>query len=88
MIKRLYRLWADKSIEGVDCDELWDVDEDYTTKKDYIKAAKAYTDGFNKRHSTTYTYQEIFGEPEEIGYRLCTDCGETFWVDDEEHECK
>lgn len=93
MVKKCYRLISDKgfmeeqgfSVEQID--ELWDVDEDYTTKKEYIKSAQKYTADFNRKFNTEVTYQELFGAPIDIGYRLCTNCGETFWIDDAEHEC-
>lgn len=94
MIKKCYRLMSDKGFmeeRGCSVDQinaLWDVDEDFTSKKEYIKAAKEYTAAFNKKFNTSFTYKDLFGEPEDIGYRLCTNCGETFWVNDVEHECE
>lgn len=94
MIKNCYRLVSDKGFMAEagfnieQTDYLWDVDEDYTTKREFIKAAKRYTEEFNKEFNTSFTYQELFGEPEDIGYRLCTLCGATFWVYDVEHECE
>ena len=94
MIKKCYRLISEKGfMEEQGCsteqiNSLWDVDEDYTTKRDYIKSAKRYTEEFNKKFDTSFKYQELFGEPEDIGYRYCTLCEETFWADDGEHECE
>ena len=97
MIKKCYRLMADKAVaeelgraakydlEGRDYVD--DIDEDYTTKREYIKAAKAYTSKINERYGLSCTWQELFGEPEDIGYRLCTVCGEPFWIDDVPPDC-
>lgn len=92
MIKKCYRLIADKGFaEDVGCtleqmNYLWDIDDNFTTKKEYLKVAKDYTSDFNQKFNTSFIYQELFGEPKDIGYRYCTECGETFWNDDE-HDC-
>lgn len=65
---------------------LWDIDEDYTVKREYIKAAKKLTADFNKKFNYSFAYQDLFVEPKDIGYRYCTACGETFWIDDG-HDC-
>ena len=94
MIKKCYLLRSDKSVTeelGREVDNyLWDVDEDYTTKREYIKAAKAYTKEVNEKFNLSCTWQELFGEPEETSYRYCTCCGNTFWADDSfyEHDCE
>lgn len=93
MIKKCYRLSSDKGFmeeRGFTTEQvnfLWSVDEDYTSKREYIKSAKIYTADFNEKFNTSYTYGELFGNPEDIGYRYCTICEETFWTDDG-HDCE
>ena len=90
MIKKCYRLLADKAIAeelGVKVlDAVYDIDEDYTSKREYIKAAKAYTAKVNEEFGLNCTWQELFGEPE-AWWRYCTICGESFPAD-EDHDCE
>ena len=88
--KVCYRLWTDKyfldkefSDNSKMYDYLWDIDEDYDTKKDYIKAGEFYVNNFNKEFNTNYTYIDFFGEPRDIGWVRCGNCGQTHWADTE-----
>lgn len=88
MKKVAYRLWADKTLREVNMSRvLFEVDEDYLSKSAYIEAAKKYTQQLNDEFDTDYTYEDIFGEPEDIGWRYCTKCDTFFW-DGEDCECK
>lgn len=82
MARVAYRLWADKTVDGVENSFLFDVDEDYTTKKEYIKAAKQYTQEFNNKYGTNYDWVDLFGNPIDIGYRYCSKCDTYFWEGD------
>lgn len=82
MARVAYRLWAIKTIENVEESFLFDVDEDYTSKTKYIKAAKEYTKQFNEEFGTSYTYEEVFGYPIDFGYRYCSKCDTYFWSGD------
>ena len=93
MYKVCYRLMTEKSFLDDEFsgnakmyNYLYGIDEDFDTKKEYIKTAKMYVDGFNEEFETDYTYQDFFGEPIDIGWRRCTKCGETFWGD-QSHDC-
>lgn len=66
---------------------MYGIDEDYTSKKEWKRVAKSYTDAFNEKFNTNYTIEDFFGECNDIGWRICTKCGETFWSD-EGHECE
>lgn len=90
-IKKCYRLWI---ISGF-IDELppqqsnfmYGIDEDYHSKKEWLKNAKDYTKAFNEKFNTNYTYQDFFGEPENTpDWVYCTKCGESFWRD-QDHDC-
>ena len=82
MGKIIYRLEADKNLKIVNNSWLYDVDEDFTSKKAYIAAAIKLTDKANKEFKTNYTYNELFGEPVDIGWRYCSKCNEYYWADD------
>ena len=100
MSRIAYRLWSIKEeqhyvdagftlIEAQQIINLADdMDEDYTRKTDYIKAAKSYTTWINGNAnlSKPLTWELLFGEPEDIGYRYCSKCGSYFW-EDEECDC-
>lgn len=77
-----YRLEANKELEIVENSWLYDVDEDCLSKREYVKEAKRLTEKANKEFKTNYTYQELFGDPEDIGWRYCDKCGEFYWKDD------
>lgn len=83
---RAYRLLADKNLDIVNESFLYDVDDDFTSKQDYIKQAKDYTKRINKEYGTNYTYEKIFGEPKYEGWCYCKRCGEFYW-EDEGCEC-
>lgn len=85
---KAYRLWSDKTIDI--CENTWlvDIDEDYFSKKEYIENAKYYTDKANKEFGTKYTWQELFGEPEDIGWRYCKKHDCFYWEDDGCPECE
>lgn len=82
MKKVAYRLEANKELEIVENSWLYDVDEDFLSKREYVKEAKRLTEKANKEFGTNYTYQELFGDPIDIGWRYCTECGEYYWGDD------
>lgn len=77
---KAYRLEANKELEIVNNSWLYDVDEDFTSKKAYIARAKQLTTRANKHFGTNYTYNELFGEPNSNGYCYCTKCGCYYWV--------
>lgn len=91
-IRKCYRLWVhDGFISELPLEQnnaMHGIDEDYTSKKEWLKNAKYYTKAFNERFNTNYKYQDFFGEPDDIpDWRYCTICGESFWAD-QEHECE
>lgn len=90
-IRKAYRLWVNIDIDKLpneQQDALYDIDEDFRTKKEWLQTANEMTKNFNKKFNTSYTRQELFGEPDDIyNYRYCTICGEFFWAD-QEHECE
>ena len=90
MIKKCYRLWVNagflQSLPVKQCNYMSDIDEDYLSKKEWLKNAKAYTTDFNEKFNTSYTYQDFFGEPDNTYWRYCTLC-ETSFPSDEDHEC-
>lgn len=81
-----YRLESNKELEIVNNSWLYDVDEDFISKKEYIAAAKKLTGKANKEFNTNYSWVELFGEPSNCGYRYCKKCG-TFYWNSEECEC-
>jgi len=83
---KAYRLEANKELEIVNNSWLYDIDEDFTSKKEYIARAKKLTELANKQFKTNYTYYELFGDPVDVGYRYCSRCGCFYWSS-EECEC-
>ena len=83
MSRIAYRLISNKTIKNVEDSFLYDIDEDFTTKKGYIKKAIEYTKSFNEDFKTNYTYKDLFGTPEDIGYRYCSKCDCFFWNDED-----
>lgn len=88
-----YRLESDKSfLDELPVEQqnaMYSVDEDFTSKREWLREAKERTEAFNKRFNTTYKYQDFFGEPEDIsGWCYCTYCKDFMWDDDtDDHEC-
>ena len=87
-----YRLWTIKdeykTKEEV-IDYLYDIDEFYTSKKEYIKNAKYYTKKVNEIFWTNYTWQHLFGDPEENdGYRYCKKHDNYYFADECCELCK
>lgn len=77
---KAYRLQTNTSLPKVEtCDWLMDLDEDYTSKKAYIADAKKFTVKANKELGTNYSYKELFGEPEFLGWVYCSYCNEFHW---------
>ncbi len=74
-----YRLQPKEDLELKVDDYLYDVDEDYTSKKRYIERAKTWTKRVNTRFKTNYKWTDLFPEPTDIGWRYCKRCGEYFW---------
>lgn len=79
---KAYLLSANKELEIVNNSWLYDVEEDFTSKKDYIAVAKKMTEKANKQFGTNFTYKELFGDPVDNGYRYCKRCGSYYWADD------
>ena len=77
-----YRLESIKELKIVNNSWLYDIDEDFTSKKAYIERAEQLTRKVNKEFNTNYTYQKLFGEPEDIGWRYCKRCDTYYWKDD------
>lgn len=92
-IKKLYILQSQKDIlESLPpevSDYLWSIDEDYDTKREWMKMAKYYTNIVNSQldESDKRTLEELFGECVYRGWCYCTECDEHFWADDG-HECE
>ena len=61
---------------------VYDVDEDFTSKKTYILRAKKLTDRVNKKYNVNFKCDELFEKPQDIGYRYCTRCQTYYWGDD------
>ena len=83
---KAYRLESNKELEIVNNSWLYDIDEDFTSKKAYIARAKKLTDKANKEFNTNFTYKQLFGDPIDNGYRYCKRCGAYYWSS-EECEC-
>ena len=77
---KAYRLEANKDLEIVNNSWLYDIDEDFTSKKAYIARAKKLTAKANKEFGTNYSYNELFGEPSSNGYCYCAKCGYYYWA--------
>ena len=77
-----YRLESNKELEIVNNSWLYDIDEDFTNKKEYISAAKKLTRMANKEFNTNYSWVELFGEPFDCGYRYCKKCDFFYWSDE------
>lgn len=77
-----YRLETNKELEIVNKTWLYDVDESFRSKQEYIASAKEITEIANMEFKTNYTWQELFGEPKDIGWRYCKRCGEYYWSDE------
>lgn len=92
MYKKVYWLSADMSVADHLpkhlYDGLYDIDEIYTTKKEWKEQAKKYTDEANKHleENEQITVEQLFGKCEWRGLCICLECEETFWIDDK-HEC-
>lgn len=63
-------------------DYLYDIDEDFTSKKIYIERAKAITAFVNKKFKTTYIWGDLFEKPVDTGWRYCKRCDSVYWKDD------
>ena len=89
-IKKCYRLLADKSVTDHLprrwANILWDLDEDFFTKAQWLKRAKEIIKELNQETDRKYTVEEIFGECSFEGWSYCTECDEYFWAEDG-HEC-
>lgn len=63
---------------------LYDVDDDYKNKKDYIKDAKYYADYVKTKLNIDIDWKLIFDDitdPKYVSeYRYCPKCGEFFWA--------
>lgn len=91
MIRKCYRLVFNAALPHPSA-AYWtgEIDEDYTSKKEWLKSAKAWAAQFNKENNTAFTVDDLFGDPDEFpneGYRYCTVCGESFWLS-EGHDCE
>ena len=82
MSKIAYRLEPYNEIPTDIYEYLYDIDEDYTSKKRYIERAKKWTDRVNNKFNTNYKWNDLFPEPTDIGWRFCRKCGECYWKDD------
>lgn len=76
---KAYRLESNKELEIVNTTWLYDIDEDFISKKSYIERAKQLTEKANNEFKTNHTWQELFGEPVDYGYRYCSRCGSFHW---------
>lgn len=96
MARKAYRLWAIKDTDWYTDDGYtegeaediinyaYDIDEDYKTKKDYIKAAKKYAEQITKKlgYEKLIDWVTLFGNPVDSGYRYCSRCDCYFWLED------
>ena len=83
---KAYRLESNKELEIVNNTWLYDIDEDFISKKSYIARAKKLTEKANKEFNANYTWIQLFGEPFDCGYRYCPYCKTYYWQG-EECEC-
>lgn len=97
MSRPAYRLWIVKNEStytgaGFSLEEAvaiinmgYDIDEDFTSKKDYIDVAKSYaqhiTDTLMLSHPLDW--RVAFGIPASYGYRYCSKCDTFYWDGDE-----
>ena len=98
MSKQAYRLWTIKDVEtytkkGFSQQEAeriinlaWDEDEDFTSKKEYVKSAKMKADAYSKKIGKLIDWKTMFGEPIESDYRYCSKC-DTFFYESDGCEC-
>ena len=84
---KAYRLESNKELEIVNTTWLYDIDEDFISKKAYTERAKKLTEKANNEFKTNYTWQDLFGEPFDCGYRYCPYCKTYYWQG-EECECE
>lgn len=77
---RAYRLESNKELEIVNNSWLYDIDEDFTSQKEYIARAKKLTEKANKEFGTDYHFMDLFGQPISAGYRYCSKCGCYYWL--------
>ncbi len=94
MSKKAYRLMSNKYEQdyydrGYDekdtkaiIDLIYDVDEDFITKKAYIERAKYYHDKVLTHLGLDVDWKLLFGEPMESDYRYCAKCGCYFYATD------
>lgn len=89
-VKKCYRLLADKSIlDNLPrrlSNFLWELDEDFFTKAQWLKRAKEIVSKVNLEAEQEYTVEQLFGECNFEGWCYCTNCEEYFWTDDG-HDC-
>ena len=82
MKKVAYRLQPHDDLREDIQEYLYDIDEDFLKKTDYIKRAKVWTDRVNQEFKTNYNWTELFPQPTDLGWRYCTNCDEFYWKDD------
>jgi len=95
MSRPAYRLWTNKfeddykNLGFTDTETtriinfLYDVDEDYTSKKEYLKAAQNYAKELKKETGLSVGIETLFGMPVSDGYRYCSKCQQFFWEDED-----
>ena len=93
MARIAYRLWVIKEEENyikagytkeeaqAIIDFLYEEDEDFTSKAEYIRTAKYYCKECTEYLKLTkpLDWKIAFGMPDDIGYRYCSKCEEFFW---------
>lgn len=77
-----YRLQPNDNLPEDIQEQLYDIDEDFTTKQAYKNRAKRLTEFVNEKFKVNYKWDELFPKPTDIGWRYCKNCGEFYWKDD------
>lgn len=78
----VYRLQPHNDLPEEIQEYLYDVDEDFTKKENFIKRATKLTDLVNKKFNTNYKSAELFPKPKDIGWRYCKKCDTYYWEDE------
>lgn len=78
---KAYRLESDKELDIVNNSWLYDIDEDFLIKQDYITRAETLTARINKEFNTNYKWYELFGKPKFIGWCYDKDTKQFDWYE-------
>ena len=67
--------------------EIWDDDEVFTSKREYIANARLFSKQVSKKLGYRVDWRILYGEPQYEGLEYCHKCGEFYWSDDY-HDCE